>query len=162
MDAFDQQVAELLAGGVTPKRFQGRKACATPEQWAAKIAYQRQRLTCPEKASRNRASKWASHLWLTYALTHPQHEGMKTGQRGVCAVCQKSCRTRKNLCVDHDHTTGYVRGLLCLNCNASAGSADDSPEILRKLADYIEAGGTPAFDLVTFYQRAMETINERN
>jgi hypothetical protein len=38
----------------------------------------------------------------------------------------------------------------------------ESPQLLRKLADYIEADGTQAFCLKTFYLRAMETTNERN
>jgi hypothetical protein len=38
----------------------------------------------------------------------------------------------------------------------------DSPQLLRKLADYIDAGGTQAFDIVAFYQLATGTKNDNN
>jgi hypothetical protein len=38
----------------------------------------------------------------------------------------------------------------------------DSPERLRKLADYIDAGGTQAFDIVTFYKLSTETAHDNN
>lgn len=52
----------------------------------------------------------------------------------VCSVCEKKCVTR----YDHDHATGKFRGWLCNGCNLALGNAYDSPEILRKLADYLE------------------------
>ena len=42
------------------------------------------------------------------------------------------------LCIDHDHTTGKVRGMLCHDCNTSLGKFRDNPDILRKAADYLE------------------------
>jgi len=42
--------------------------------------------------------------------------------------------------VDHVHdNTQRVRGLLCNHCNLAIGHARDNPEILRALADYVEA-----------------------
>jgi hypothetical protein len=49
------------------------------------------------------------------------------------------CGTHDNLCVDHDHATGKVRGCLCTHCNSTLGYAKDNPQLLRKLADYLEA-----------------------
>ena len=43
-----------------------------------------------------------------------------------------------SLHIDHCHKTGVVRGMLCGNCNFLLGHANDSPEILRKAADYLE------------------------
>ncbi len=40
---------------------------------------------------------------------------------------------------DHCHDSGTVRGLLCMNCNAGLGNLGDSPTLLRKGADYLEA-----------------------
>jgi Autographiviridae endonuclease VII len=56
-------------------------------------------------------------------------------QGGACAVCgnQQKCY----LHVDHDHTTGVVRGLLCSDCNTALGHLHDSPEIICNLLQYI-------------------------
>jgi hypothetical protein len=42
------------------------------------------------------------------------------------------------LVIDHDHTTGEVRGLLCPTCNAGLGHFKDSPELLLKAALYLQ------------------------
>lgn len=54
---------------------------------------------------------------------------------GKCEVCGRS---DVKFCIDHDHETGKVRGLLCDYCNKALGMAQDSPEILRKLARYLD------------------------
>jgi hypothetical protein len=59
-------------------------------------------------------------------------------QNGKCVVC--GCEkngSKENFCVDHDHTTGKVRGLLCHNCNVSIGLMKDSPDLLLKAAEYL-------------------------
>ncbi len=68
-------------------------------------------------------------------------------QDNKCAICgltasesHKSTK-RPNLYIDHDHTSGKIRGLLCNNCNSGVGKLKDSPEMLRKAADYLEKNG---------------------
>jgi hypothetical protein len=56
-------------------------------------------------------------------------------QQGKCAIC--GCLPKK-LCVDHDHETGKIRGLLCNNCNLMLGHSKDSVERLRNAADYLD------------------------
>lgn len=52
-----------------------------------------------------------------------------------CEVCQSA----KRVCLDHDHKTSLFRGWLCHKCNVVLGRTKDSPKVLRKLADYLEA-----------------------
>ena len=51
-----------------------------------------------------------------YGLTEADYEMMFRQQSGRCAICQKESE-RRRLCVDHDHESGVVRGLLCDRCN---------------------------------------------
>lgn len=56
-------------------------------------------------------------------------------QGGVCAACKQDKGRR--LCVDHDHATGRVRGILCTVCNLVLGLVADDPKLLASLASYI-------------------------
>lgn len=58
-------------------------------------------------------------------------------QDGRCAICRGLCEIDK-LCVDHCHSTLVNRGLLCKPCNIGLGHFADSPERLRRAADYLE------------------------
>lgn len=60
-------------------------------------------------------------------------------QDGKCAVCGTG-PGKFRLAVDHCHATGKVRGLLCVTCNLAAGYLRDNPELVRRLADYLEKG----------------------
>lgn len=68
---------------------------------------------------------------------------MRDQQQGRCAICETTMRIggkpgMDQEHVDHDHTTGEVRGLLCSRCNTSIGKFNDDPALLRRAADYIE------------------------
>jgi hypothetical protein len=72
---------------------------------------------------------------------------MVEAQHGRCIGCAASQQYAKPqqtvsdrpLCVDHNHVTNKVRGLLCRACNLIVGNAGDDPVVLRNLADYLEA-----------------------
>jgi hypothetical protein len=58
---------------------------------------------------------------------------------GSCAICGTTDPWPKgNLYIDHCHETGRVRGVLCCNCNAFLGKANDDPAILRAAVEYLE------------------------
>lgn len=59
-------------------------------------------------------------------------------QDGKCGVCKEQL-TRPH--VDHNHKTGALRGLLCLNCNAGIGQMKERADILRAAADYLDRNG---------------------
>jgi hypothetical protein len=68
-------------------------------------------------------------------------ESMKAEQGGKCAICPNLLEGR-NCHVDHCHTTGRVRALLCSGCNLMLGHAKETPERLRAGADYLERHGS--------------------
>jgi len=51
---------------------------------------------------------------------HDPLEPLRAHQGDRCAICEEV----KTLLVDHDHATGFVRGLLCIRCNTSEGKSD--------------------------------------
>jgi hypothetical protein len=55
---------------------------------------------------------------------------------GLCDICG-GVPTGIGLCIDHDHETGMVRGLLCNGCNIGLGGFRDNPRLLIRAADYL-------------------------
>jgi hypothetical protein len=72
-----------------------------------------------------------------YGITIEDFEIMRDAQKGRCAICGRD-PGELLLHVDHCHTTGRVRALLCSKCNIALGQADDNPARLRAMADYLE------------------------
>lgn len=90
----------------------------------------------PEKA-RN------SELWRRYKIHSADYERMLVDQQGKCKICGTSefHGPGKRPHIDHDHTTGAVRGLLCVRCNVLIGMARENPEVFRKALQYLEVDG---------------------
>ena len=78
-----------------------------------------------------------------YNITPADLENMMRAQGGRCAICNRTAEESKGkgslrpLCIDHDHKTGRVRGLLCTRCNQSIGRFGDDIELLTKAAAYL-------------------------
>lgn len=60
--------------------------------------------------------KFAAHIRRVYNLSVEEYAWMFYNQKGLCLICQREFNS-SNVCVDHDHKTGKVRGLLCKICN---------------------------------------------
>jgi hypothetical protein len=88
---------------------------------------------------------WAGNL-KKFGITPDDYERMLAEQNGVCAIC-KNCEAAARdgrplrLAVDHSHTSGAVRKLLCTKCNTMLGGARDSVEVLQAAIDYLKAEG---------------------
>lgn len=78
------------------------------------------------------------YLKKKFNITVQEYDDLLRKQNGVCSVCKKQCPTGNRLAVDHNHITGEVRGLLCINCNIILGQAQDNPILLKQLAEYLE------------------------
>lgn len=73
-----------------------------------------------------------------YGLTEADFRSMMDEQEHRCAICNEKS---KALVVDHDHSNGQVRGLLCQACNKMLGMAKDNPAVLRAASLYILQNG---------------------
>jgi len=86
-----------------------------------------------------------------YNLTPADYQLMYDAQGGLCASCglppgERSGKVLR-LSVDHNHTTGEVRELLCGPCNVALGNLRDDPERIRKLLVYAEKWQQPEENL---------------
>ena len=79
------------------------------------------------------------HLMTKFGMTYLEFCEMEEAQGHVCASCKQfeTHRRGQRLCVDHDHDTGKVRGLLCHHCNTALGLLHDNPERILNLHAYI-------------------------
>lgn len=87
-----------------------------------------------------KAQKRAAHgRWIlkTYGLTLEQYEALYEAQGGVCWICQRATGKVRRLAVDHDHKTGYVRGLLCKPCNSVLAHFRDDDITAARAVSYL-------------------------
>lgn len=103
----------------TANAYQNKRYREDPE-------YRRKRLEATERGRLRR----------DYGLDTEAYLGMFEEQEGKCLICKQKL-VRGHTCVDHDHSTGEVRGLLCRHCNAGLGQFHDSPTLLLDAAQYL-------------------------
>lgn len=73
-----------------------------------------------------------------YDLTIEDYNRMLISQEYKCKICGTTdTGSRTNFAVDHDHTTGDVRGLLCDRCNHGLGNFKDNVEFLKQAIEYL-------------------------
>ena len=92
----------------------------------AELDYQREK----SQRARNRRKTLAR-----YDISPEDFARMQARQDGLCAICGEPPGGR--LCVDHDHATSRIRGLLCDPCNKALGFLRDDTERLARAIDYI-------------------------
>lgn len=73
-----------------------------------------------------------------YGMTYEDFIGMKIKQNGGCAICGDVESGNNLLVVDHVHSTGIVRGLLCSRCNQGLGLLRENSNILLAAMRYID------------------------
>lgn len=114
-----------------------RYYAANPEKYRAKArAYyhaNKEKIAQRRKAS-GKMVGWLRENRKKYAL---RREEMLNEQGGVCAICGAGSAKRWHL--DHCHSSGKVRGVLCSECNTGIGKLHDSASLLRRAAEYLEA-----------------------
>ena len=104
---------------------------------ASKISYLKNR----EKVLKRSRER---HLKINYNLTSQQYLEKVVLQNNCCAVCNKpehritKTGDIKPVSVDHDHFTGKVRELLCNDCNAFLGFANENIEVLSNAIKYLQ------------------------
>ena len=72
-----------------------------------------------------------------YGISFEQKLNMIEIQNGKCAICDDNLKNPKHIHLDHSHTTGAIRGILCNHCNMGLGGFRDSKKALLKAVEYL-------------------------
>lgn len=108
----------------------------TKERYWQNIEKSREYQRNKAKKYKNRQSEY--HLKTTYGLTTKDKKELLLKQNQKCAVCSAFFSKAADAKIDHDHSTGRVRELLCHNCNVSLGLLKEDLKIVDALKAYLE------------------------
>ena len=74
-----------------------------------------------------------------YGITIEEYQIIFDKQEGKCNICgHHQNEFKRALCVDHDHVTGRIRGLLCDKCNRNLGGFNDDINMLLKAIEHLK------------------------
>ena len=120
-------------------RGKPRHICKECKKKESKQWYEQNKDRKKELSKQYKHIKKDKDLQSIYGITLEEYNQMLVKQGCRCKICQKSQGDLKRaLCVDHDHITGKVRGLLCDTCNRSLGLLKDNVNILERAVKYLE------------------------
>jgi hypothetical protein len=113
----------------SPSRLEKRKYCKKCATQAT-TAYE---LRHPNRELTYRLNK-------NFSMSKEEYDIILINQNNKCATCEKMFdnSNASKICVDHDHKTNKVRGLLCFNCNTTLGKVHDNIRTLTNMIKYLE------------------------
>ena len=133
-EAGKQKLAEL-------RKIPVRRICRKcgKEFWGGNVARYcsdmcRPKITVSLESRKKIRVRERKQQYSKYGITLGDYGEMLKLQEGRCAICSSK---PDKLCVDHNHTTGKVRGLLCHLCNLGLGSFRDDKELLKCGIEYL-------------------------
>lgn len=97
---------------------------------------------CSQKYNPNKpiwdAKRREWKLKKNYGISVEDYNAMFIAQEGRCKICKRhQTELKKNLHVDHKHSDGTVRSLLCQKCNHAIGLLNDDPSIIAAALEYV-------------------------
>jgi hypothetical protein len=98
-----------------------------------RASYKRRNERDPEREYQRRRD---SAIYSKYGLRPHEYEELLEKFNNSCAICGST----KQLCIDHDHYTNEIRGILCKTCNTAIGLLGDSFEGLKVALEYLKRG----------------------
>jgi hypothetical protein len=125
------QTKPIAAFGKRQERANG-KAVRSRCKECESILHREWRLSNPNSSRyRNLKSK--------YGISATDYMVILDSQDGVCAICRGDSNPSGHmLSVDHDHSTGMIRGLLCKKCNTGIGNLNDDPRLIARALEYLK------------------------
>lgn len=131
-DYYKKNIEKWSRKNETPEHKKARLAKAREYQ-----ARNKEKIKAQKAADRERINRvqYAGRNLKKYGLTTEIFEATLQAQNGECAICQKPMTKPA---VDHCHETGWVRALLCGNCNTGLGLFREDVGNLRAAIAYLE------------------------
>lgn len=94
----------------------------------------------PEKVKMSNQKHNKNQKFRQHNLTYEDWLRLWEDQDERCLICGKSFIEPSEACIDHDHETDEIRGLLCRKCNAGLGLFNDDHKIIMKAMEYLLKG----------------------
>ena len=115
-------------------------SCGCGRPVAARAVYGRKELRVQSHLSRR-----CLGLHPRYGITVAERDLMLKDQSGCCATCQRPIkfgdfvggRRDEQAAIDHCHSSGVIRGILCCTCNLALGNIKDDLDTLARMYDYV-------------------------
>jgi hypothetical protein len=131
---------EPCCHGHVTKRFVGSMDCCSCHKDRMKVYYKthKKRIIAHVKKTGRKyriAYNRANHF-KKYKVTLEEATALLQQQNHKCAICGGT--SSRSLHLDHNHTTGQIRGFLCSACNFLLGHAKESVEILQQSIRYLD------------------------
>lgn len=121
------------------KRENSRRLRSDPSYRAREAEYSKRYKANPEVKAQKVRIQINYERRLKFGITEDQYEQMKIDQNYRCAICNTDKPGgRGDWHIDHCHTNGNVRGLLCMSCNTALGHFKDDIDILAKAIQYLK------------------------
>lgn len=125
-------------------------------------SYNNNRLKNPEKFreksrkyyKENKKTMNIKRVFRKTGISQEQYDLMIKNQDNKCAICKKAPYKNKKLFIDHCHSTGNIRGLLCNSCNSGLGFFKDNCDFMLFAIEYLKSP--------PFYNLKEEDINAVN
>lgn len=104
-----------------------------------KCTYKAVRIRVEQNPEKYKPPKRNSWLMRKYGLSNEDYEKMLYLHASSCGICgsKDPKGKRKYFCIDHNHETGKIRGLLCQHCNTALGCFQDKQDVLQKAINYL-------------------------
>ena len=100
------------------------------------------RKSCNRYYNENKEQLENKRLLKVYGLSKEDRDTLFKAQENKCAICKSETSGRPGFSIDHDHKTGFVRGILCNTCNLILGRINDNTSILESMILYLKKHGS--------------------
>lgn len=102
-----------------------------------RLALKKRRKENPEKYREMGRKSERRRKLKTYGITEDEYISLLLSQKNLCAICKQPNQTKRDWHIDHCHTTGKVRGILCHYCNTGLGQFKDNKGYLLNAIEYL-------------------------